>query len=194
MGYQEIPRPKPPNARPYLSCQLPTPEIPIARHAWSWVYGRHNHGTALFIRPWDGNFVLGAAFWTQAHITQAVPQGWHFLDGSASGTSGTATFGAFVSPTLDAFSIVAVNPGAAPVALAFQLVGELSSRFAGAPLATWLSNATQLFRQADDTPTSSSNGTFSYALGPRSVLTLTSLRTLSHTEPVVAPRAPFPLP
>lgn len=61
-------------------------------HAWTWVYGRHNHGTALFIRPWDGHFVLGAAFWTQAHITQAVPRGWFFLDGSASGAAEAAVF------------------------------------------------------------------------------------------------------
>ena len=179
----------------YLDSRITGMVICPLSHAWTWGYGRHNHGTALFIRPWDGHFVLGAAFWTQAHITQAVRPGWHFLDGSASGTSGAATsFASFVSPALDAYTVVAVNAdAAAPVALRFQLAGALLARFGGAPLATWLSNGTQLFRPAPDTPVNAS-GAFSIALGPRSVLTLTSLRTLAHADLPVPPRRPFPLP
>ena len=179
----------------YLNIRITGMIICPLSHAWTWVYGRHNHGTALFIRPWDGHYVLGAAFWTQAHITQAVRPGWRFLDGSASGSAAAAVFASFVSPSLDAFSVVAVNAdGALPATLRFQLVGALAASFAGAPLATWVSNASQLFRQAADTPTDAASGSFSFTLGPRSVLTLTTLRTLSHVEPAVAPRAAFPLP
>ena len=178
----------------YLNARITGMVICPLSHAWTWAYGRHNHGTALFIRPWDGNFVLGAAFWSQAHVTQATRPGWFFLDGSASGTSGAASFASLVSPTLDAFSIIAVNPSTdTPVTLRFQLAGVLATSFGGAPLATWITNATQLFRQDADTPTNTS-GAFAFTLAPRSVLTLTTLRTLSHSEVAVPPRAPFPLP
>jgi hypothetical protein len=179
----------------YLNSRITGMIICPLSHAWTWGYGRHNHGTALFIRPWDGHFVLGAAFWSQAHITQATRPGWHFLDGSASGTNGdTASYASFVSPALDALTVVAVNEDpAAPATLRFQLAGALNASFGGAALATWLSNATQLFRPAPDTPIGA-DGTFSFTLGPRSVLTLTTLRSLSHAEVPVPPRRPFPLP
>ena len=41
-------------------------------HAWTWAYGRHNHGTALFIEPWSGYYVLGGAFWTQVRACAVI--------------------------------------------------------------------------------------------------------------------------
>jgi hypothetical protein len=170
----------------YLNARVTGTIICPLSHAWTWAYGRHNHGTALFIRPWDGHYVLGAAFWTQAHFTQATRPGWRWLDGSATGVAGGATYGALVAPDLSALSIVAVNGDpAAPAALNFTLVGALAARFAGAPLATWVSNATALFAQAADTPTDGATGRFAFTLAPRSVATLTTLRTLAHAEPPV---------
>lgn len=171
-------------------------------HAWTWGYGRHNHGTALFMRPWDGSYVLGAAFWTQAHFTQATRRGWRFLDGSATGAwdVGTVveavTYSTLVSPDLSQFSVIAVNvhpDSTAP--LAFRLVGALAATFSGGSLAAWTSNSTSLFTRAvgQDVPISAS-GDFTFSLPPRTVLTLTTLRTLSKYEPLVPPRAPFPLP
>jgi hypothetical protein len=179
----------------YLDSRITGTIICPLSHAWTWNYGRHNHGTALFIRPWDGHYVLGAAFWTQAHFTQATRPGWRWLDGSAIGVAGGATYGALVAPDLSALSIIAVNTDpAAPAALNFTLVGALAVTFAGRPLASWVSNATALFTQVADTPTDGATGRFAFALGPRSVATLTTLRTLAHVEPPVPPRAPFPLP
>jgi hypothetical protein len=185
----------------YLNARATGTIICPLSHAWTWAYGRHNHGTALFVRPWDGNFVLGAAFWTQAHFTQATRAGWRFLDGSGSGSwtggGGGAqwlSYATLVSPSLDAFSVVVVNADAnASAQLRFRLVGALAAAFAPSALATWLSNATQLFEQGADTPVAA-DGTFAYALPPRSVLTLTTLRTLAHARVAPAPRAPFPLP
>lgn len=163
-------------------------------HAWTWAYGRHNHGTALFVRPWDGHFVLGAAFWTQAHITQATASGWFFLDGSATGSSEQTTYSAFTSPTFDQFSIVAVNTDPnATTTLNFQLTGSLLSLFSGTSIAVWVSNSSILFTQVDDIFIST-NGNFSYSLGPRSVLTITSLRTLRHANIPVPTRKPYPIP
>jgi len=170
-----------------------TPSLPPPRP------GRHNHGTAQFIRPWDGFYELGAAFWTQAHFTQAARPGWYFLDGSASGAWDGAqaawlTYATLVSPALDAFSVVAVNVDAnATAALSFRLVGALAASFSGTALAAWTSNATALLAQAADVRVGA-NGAFAFALPPRSVLTLTTLRTLRKAAPAVPPRAPFPLP
>jgi len=163
-------------------------------HAWTWLYGRHNHGTALFMRPWDGHFVLGAAFWTQAQITQAIFPGWFFLEGSAQGTSEQATYASFVSPSFDEFSIVAVNTDSSTTTtLNFQLTGKLSTLFSGTSIAVWISNSTNLFFQIDDILVSST-GNFSYSITPRSVLTITSLRSLRHADIPVPPRKPFSLP
>lgn len=186
----------------YLTVRATGTIICPLSHAWTWGYGRHNHGTALFIQPWSGHYVLGAAFWTQAHFTQATRPGWHFLDGSASGSwsgppgaaAGWLTYGTLVAPGLDDFSVIAINSDAnATAELRFQLAGALNATFAGAALAAWTSNASALFVQAADVRIGAS-GAFSCALPPRSVLTLTTLRTLAHVEPPVAPRAPFPLP
>ena len=171
-------------------------------HAWTWGYGRHNHGTALFMRPWDGSYELGSAFWTQAHFTQASRPGWRFLDGSATGAwdlgavTEAVTYTTLVAPDLSQFSVVAVNvhPNAtAP--LAFRLVGALASAFSGGALAVWTSNGTSLFTQAVGGDAAiSAQGDFAYPLPPRTVLTLTTLRTLRKHAPAVPPRAPFPLP
>jgi hypothetical protein len=155
-------------------------------------------GTAQFIRPWDGSYLLGSAFWTQAHFTQATRAGWFFLDGSASGSWDGAvddglSYATLVSPSLDAFSTIAVNVENATAALSFQLVGALATSFAGTALAAWTSNATALFSQGADVLVGA-DGAFTFALPPRTVLTLTTLRTLRKAEPAVPPRAPFPLP
>ena len=168
-------------------------------HAWTWLYGRHNHGTALFMQPWSGHFQLGAAFWTQAQFTQATRPGWHFLDGSGSGffsEDDVVTYGTLVSPQLDAFSVIAVSVDEnATTPLAFKLVGELAATFAGTSLACWTSNASALFTQVGDV-TIAGDGTFSFSLLPRTVVTLTTLRTLVHApiEPTIPLKAPFPLP
>lgn len=180
----------------YLTMRITGLVICPLSHAWTWNYGRHNHGTALFIEPWSGYYNLGAAFWTQAHFTQATRPGWHFLEGTATGTWGSSwlVYATLVSPTLDAFSVVAVNANAnlsAPLSL--QLVGALAATFAGTTLATWTSDSSALFVQKHDTPVAA-DGTFSFNLPPRSVLTLTTLRTLHHAELAIPPRAPFPVP
>ena len=169
-------------------------------HAWTWLYGRHNHGTAEFIRPWDGSYILGSAFWGQAHFTQATRAGWYFLDGSASGTwdtsggTDTVVFATLVAPDLSAFSVVAVNVDANFTApLAFRLVGTLAESFASTMLSVWTSNVTALFSQCHDIAINA-DGSFSFDLPPRTALTLTTLRTLSKFEPIVPSRAPFPLP
>ena len=168
-------------------------------HAWTWTYGRHNHGTALFIRPWDGAYVLGAAFWTQAHFTQATRAGWHFLDGSASGVWDTGvdeglTYASLVAPDFGDFSIIAVNVDPnATTTMDFQLVGALASFFSSTLLQAWTSNSTHLFIRGPDVRIGAL-GNFSYALPPRTALTLTTLRTLSKYEPAIPPRAPFPVP
>ena len=168
-------------------------------HAWTWGYGRHNHGTAQFMRPWDGSYVLGAAFWTQSHFSQSTAPGWRFLDGSASGAWDTGTpeslaYATLVAPDLSALSVIAVNVDPnATAPLAFRLVGALAAKFSGGALAAWTSNATALFVRGGDVPVGA-DGAFAYALPPRHVLTLTTLRTLAKWEPPVPPRAPFPLP
>ena len=168
-------------------------------HAWTWLYGRHNHGTALFMRPWDGSYVLGSAFWTQAHFTQATRPGWNFLDGSASGawddvSPGWLAYATLASPALDAFSTIAVNvDDNATAPLAFRLVGALAAAFNGTTLAAWTSNASALFVRGADVPIAA-DGTFAFPLPPRTALTLTTLRSLRKAAPPVPPRAPFPLP
>ena len=168
-------------------------------HAWTWLYGRHNHGTAQFIRPWDGSYILGAAFWGQAHFTQATRAGWYFLDGSASGTWDMSDFeslayATLVAPDLSAFSIIAVNVDANMTApLAYRLVGTLATAFSSTKLSAWTSNATALFTQCDDVEINA-DGSFSFELLPRTTLTLTTLRTLTKFEPYVPSRAPFPIP
>ena len=53
----------------YITTRVTGTVICPLSHAWTWAYGRHNHGTALFIEPWSGHYVLGAAFWTQVGQT-----------------------------------------------------------------------------------------------------------------------------
>lgn len=99
-----------------------------------------------------------------------------------------------MSPALDAFSTIAVNVASNETApLSFALVDALATTFAGTSLAAWTSNATSLFTQVADVRVGA-DGTFSFALPPRTALTLTTLRTLRKAAPVVPPRAPFPLP
>ena len=43
----------------YLQLRITGTIICPLSHAWTWGYGRHNHGTALFIEPWSGHYVLG---------------------------------------------------------------------------------------------------------------------------------------
>ena len=188
----------------YLEYRITGTIICPLSHAWTWSYGRHNHGTALFIQPWSGNYVLGAAFWGQAHFTQATRPGWRFLDGSASGqwinasesSEAWLTYGTLVSPDLASdISIVAVNShDSRDAPLAFQLVDSLAKAFSGRTLHVWLSNASAQFFQLEEALPIPPSGAFAYSLPPRTVLTLTTLSTLSHATPPIPPRAPFPLP
>jgi hypothetical protein len=103
------------------------------------------------------------------------------------------TYSSFSSPAFDEFSIVAVNTDSTTTTtLNFQLTGTLSS-FSGSPIAVWVSNSSNLFLQIDDIDVSDS-GNFSYSVPPRSVVTITTLRSLRHAEIPVPPRKPFPLP
>lgn len=77
-------------------------------HAWTWQYGRNNHGLGQLTQPWSGHYAMvgagaccaarltivalrsppllqGSAFWSQAHVSALVPRGWHFLDEGGSG-------------------------------------------------------------------------------------------------------------
>ena len=104
-------------------------------------------------------------------------------------------YGTLVAPDLSDMSVIAVNTDATATAhLSFQLVGVLAQKFAAAgAFDVRISNSTSLFVPAQAVPIAS-DGSFAYALPPRSVVTITSLRTLSKAQPPIPPRGPFPLP
>ena len=90
--------------------------------------------------------------------------------------------------------MIAVNTDtAASAPLSFAFVGALAATFSGKALAVWVSNPSQLFVQETDVLVGV-NGSFTFLLPPRSVATITSLRTLSKASPPIPSRAPFPLP
>lgn len=178
-------------------------------HAWTWAYGRNNHGHSQFMQPWSGHYDLGSAFWSQAQFTQATSPGWYFLDGTGSGSWDASddngiggmddwlVYASLVAPDLSAFSIVAINVNdtvAAP--MQFQLAGQLLETFgAGAStLAVWTTNETDWFALNPAVVPIPASGAFNYSIPPRTVVTLTTLRSLSRANPQIPPKAAFPLP
>jgi hypothetical protein len=154
--------------------------------------------------PWSGQYAVNKLAWTTAHLTQFVPQGWHYVKGAnrALGTSGS--FNTFESPQGTRWSLVAQNTGhsagQAPVAQVIKVT--LKGRLSRGAVHVWATNlasdsSTQWFRHLADVHPR--NGTFSYRVPPGYAISFTNRtaavrRGASATSPAPGSFTPAELP
>jgi hypothetical protein len=181
-------------------------------HAWSWQYGRNNHGHAQLVQPWSGHFQLGAPLFGQAQITQFTGVGWRLLpvgSGAALVTDPDLVYATFVAPAqaerqqgdaaLPVFSWVAVYADAQPLNVTLQLTGFLFPPMPReAPvtpmLQLWCTTAQAYMRHMGPVQVTE-QGTVHVTLPPRSVCTATSWTAAGNgTVPAQRQRQPLPLP
>lgn len=181
-------------------------------HAWSWQYGRNNHGHAQLVQPWSGYFQLGAPLFGQAQITQFTGVGWRLLpvgSGAALVTDPDLVYATFIAPVkaerhqgdtaLPVFSWVAVYADAQPLNITLQLTGLL---FPPMPrispvspvLQLWCTTAQAYMRHMGSVQVTE-EGKVHITLPPRSVCTATSWTAAGNgTVPAQRQRQPLPLP
>jgi galactosylceramidase len=118
--------------------------------------------------PWSGHYSTREVLWGYAHYGQFSKIGWQYLDGACGKLSEGGTFVTLKSPGKD-YSVIIETKNATNVQNAtFNISGGLSTR----ALCVWRSDAKEQFvKQTDIKPR---NGTFTVALEPKSIYSLST--------------------
>jgi hypothetical protein len=138
-----------------------------------------NRGLVTAKWPWSGQFTVNRIAWSIAHITQFVPQGWHYVRGANRSLGTTGSFATFESPNRRQWSLVAQNTGAyrgqhvVAQRLQVTLRGRLDRRAVHVwATKLWSGDPEKWFRRLPDVhPT---HGTFGYRIPPGYAVSFTS--------------------
>ena len=138
-----------------------------------------NRGLVTAKWPWSGQFRVNRIAWSIAHITQFVPQGWHYVRGANRSLGTTGSFATFESPNRRQWSLVAQNTGAyrGQRVVAQRLQVNLRGGLARGAVHVWATKlwshdpAKWFMHLPDVHPT---HGTFSYRIPPGYAVSFTS--------------------
>ncbi len=148
-----------------------------------------NSGLMYANTPWSGHYDVQSAIWVTAHTTQFAQPGWHYLDNACGYLKGGGSYVTLETPSGGDYSVIVETIAAtAPQEAAFQISGGLSS----GTIHVWETNAIKSFEKASDiTP---QNGSFSIALAPDAIYSLTTTVGQGKGSGTPPPAAPFPFP
>ncbi len=140
--------------------------------------------------PWSGYYEVWPTIWAMAHTAQFAQPGWKYLDSACGVLKDGGSYVCLRSPDAAAdYSIIIETADAKRTqSLTFGVTGGLAT----GPIHVWRSNARSRFERQDDI--SLSSGTFTVALEPGSVYSLTTTTGQQKGKYRVPPPADFPLP
>jgi O-glycosyl hydrolase len=148
-----------------------------------------NSGLMYANTPWSGYYDVQSAIWVTAHTTQFAQPGWQYLDSACGYLKGQGSYVTLKSPVSNDYSVIVETVDATePQEVELSIAGGLSP---GA-IHVWQTNASRSFEKLSDiTP---QNGSFSIALEPDSIYSLTT--TTGQGKGTAAPpaQASFPFP
>jgi len=148
-----------------------------------------NSGLMYANTPWSGHYDVQSTIWVTAHTTQFAQPGWHYIDSACGYLPAKGSYVTLKSPSSGDYSVVIETIGAgSPQHVRLELTGELSR----GPLHVWRSGGKSMFERRPDT--AAENGSFTVALEPDALYTLTT--TSGQAKGTAAPPAarPFPFP
>ena len=148
-----------------------------------------NSGLMYANTPWSGYYDVQSAIWVTAHTTQFAQPGWQYLDSACGYLKGQGSYVTLKSPASNDYSVIVETVDATePQEAAFSIAGGLS---AGA-VHVWQTNASKSFEKLSDiTP---QNGSFSIALEPDSIYSLTTTTGQGKGTAVPPAQSSFPFP
>lgn len=146
-------------------------------------------GLMLANTPWSGHYEVDPTIWVTAHTTQFAQPGWRYLNSACGYLKGQGSYVTLRSPSGSDYSVI-IETGQAetPQTAVFRVTGGLSDGV----VHVWETNATHTFDHVSDlTPR---NGSFSLALDPHSVYSLTTTSGQAKGAASPPPSASFPFP
>jgi O-glycosyl hydrolase len=148
-----------------------------------------NSGLMYANTPWSGYYDVQSAIWVTAHTTQFAQPGWQYLDSACGYLKGHGSYVTLRSSASNDYSVIVETVDATePQEVAFSIAGGLS---AGA-VHVWQTNASKSFEKLSDiTP---QNGSFSIALEPDSIYSLTTTTGQGKGTAVPPAQSSFPFP
>jgi galactosylceramidase len=139
--------------------------------------------------PWSGAFEIAPTLWAVAHITQFAEPGWRFIDGAGRKLPRGGSVVGFVAPNgKDISLVIETTEAKGDQTLAIQEAGGLPAP----SLHVWRTDMMEPFLPQPDL--AASNGTWTLALNPNCIYSLTTTTGQRKGSASSPPPAPFPLP
>jgi hypothetical protein len=148
-----------------------------------------NSGLMYANTPWSGHYDVQSTIWVTAHTTQFAQPGWHYIDTACGYLPGKGSYVTLKAPSSGDYSVVIETIGAqSPQPVRIEAAGDLSR----GPLHVWRSNGKTMFDHQPDAAVE--NGSFTVALEPNALYTLTTTSGQAKGTAVPHPAGPFPFP